>query len=57
MSTSGSRCPIHSLPLGSQLDMVPGQIRTTFNLHDEVWVSRAGQLIDRWPISARGSSQ
>ncbi len=43
--------------LGSQLDMVPGQIRTTFNLHDEVWVSRGGQLIDRWPISARGSSQ
>jgi D-threonine aldolase len=44
-------------PLGRQLDMVPGQIRTTFNLHDEVWVSRGGQLIDRWPISARGSSQ
>ena len=43
--------------LGSRLDMVPGQIRTTFNLHDEVWVSRGGRLIDRWPISARGSSQ
>jgi D-serine deaminase-like pyridoxal phosphate-dependent protein len=43
--------------LGSQLDMVPGQIRTTFNLHDEVWVSRGGRLIERWPISARGSSQ
>lgn len=44
-------------PLGSRLDMVPGQIRTTFNLHDHVWVSRGGRLIDRWPISARGSSQ
>jgi D-serine deaminase-like pyridoxal phosphate-dependent protein len=44
-------------PLGSQLDLAPGQIRTTFNLHDHVWVSRDGQLIDRWPISARGSSQ
>jgi D-serine deaminase-like pyridoxal phosphate-dependent protein len=44
-------------PLGSQLDLVPGQIRTTFNLHDEVWVSRGGRLIDRWPITARGSSQ
>ena len=43
--------------LGSRLDMVPGQIRTTFNLHDEAWVSRGGRLIDRWPISARGSSQ
>ena len=37
--------------------MAPGQIRTTFNLHDHVWVSRAGRLIDSWPITARGSSQ
>lgn len=43
--------------LGSQLDFAPGQIRTTFNLHDHVWVSRGDRLIDRWPISARGSSQ
>ena len=44
-------------PLGSQLDMTPGQIRTTFNLHDFVWLSRGGQIVDRWPITARGSSQ
>jgi D-threonine aldolase len=43
--------------LGSEIDLVPGQIRTTFNLHDDVWVSRGGTLVDRWPISARGSSQ
>jgi D-serine deaminase-like pyridoxal phosphate-dependent protein len=43
--------------LGSQCDLAPGQIRTTFNLHDHVWVSRGGRLIDRWPITARGSSQ
>jgi D-serine deaminase-like pyridoxal phosphate-dependent protein len=43
--------------LGSQLDLIPGQIRTTFNLHDHVWVSRGGRLVDQWPISARGSSQ
>jgi len=43
--------------LGSQLDLAPGQIRTTFNLHDHVWVSRGDRLIDRWPITARGSSQ
>ena len=42
--------------LGSELDVVPGQIRTTFNLHDHVWVSRGGALVDCWPI-ARGSSQ
>ena len=44
-------------PLGSEVDLLPGQIRTTFNLHDDVWVSRGGRLLDRWPISARGSSQ
>ncbi len=43
--------------LGSQVDLAPGQIRTTFNLHDHVWVSRGGRLVDRWPITARGSSQ
>lgn len=42
--------------LGSELDFAPGQIRTTFNLHDHVWVSRGGRLVDRWPV-ARGSSQ
>jgi D-serine deaminase-like pyridoxal phosphate-dependent protein len=43
--------------LGSVLDLAPGQIRTTFNLHDQVWVTRNGQIVDRWPITARGSSQ
>lgn len=43
--------------LGSQVDLAPGQIRTTFNLHDHVWISRGGQIVDRWPITARGSSQ
>jgi D-serine deaminase-like pyridoxal phosphate-dependent protein len=43
--------------LGALIDLTPGQIRTTFNLHDHVWVSRGGRVIDRWPITARGSSQ
>jgi D-serine deaminase-like pyridoxal phosphate-dependent protein len=43
--------------LGSVVDLTPGQIRTTFNLHDHVWVSRGGTIVDRWPITARGSSQ
>jgi D-serine deaminase-like pyridoxal phosphate-dependent protein len=47
-----------SLPdLGGQVDVRPGQIRTTFNLHDTVWATRGEQIIERWPISARGSSQ
>jgi D-serine deaminase-like pyridoxal phosphate-dependent protein len=43
--------------LGDTCDLWPGQIRTTFNLHDHVWVARAGKLIDRWDITARGGSQ
>jgi D-serine deaminase-like pyridoxal phosphate-dependent protein len=44
-------------PLGSQVDFIPGQIRTTFNLHERVWVSRGGEIVDCWPVSARGASQ
>ena len=43
--------------LGATVDFVPGQIRTTFNLHDRVWVSRAGEIVDCWPVAARGASQ
>ena len=44
-------------PLGAEIDFTPGQIRTTFNLHDRVWVSRDGLIVDCWPIAARGGSQ
>jgi D-serine deaminase-like pyridoxal phosphate-dependent protein len=44
-------------PLGTEVDFIPAQIRTTFNLHDHVWISQGGRLVDCWPISARGSSQ
>ena len=44
-------------PLGSRVDFIPGQIRTTFNLHDHVWVTRGDRIIDYWKVAARGSSQ
>jgi D-serine deaminase-like pyridoxal phosphate-dependent protein len=44
-------------PIGSTVDFIPAQIRTTFNLHDRVWVRRAGEIVDCWPVSARGASQ
>jgi len=43
--------------LASTVDFIPGQIRTTFNLHDRVWVSQGGKIVDCWPVSARGASQ
>jgi D-serine deaminase-like pyridoxal phosphate-dependent protein len=42
--------------LGSELDLVPGQVRTTFNLHDRVWASRGGAIVACWPVAARGRS-
>lgn len=43
--------------IGTTIDFIPGQIRTTFNLHDRVWVTRGGEVVDCWPVSARGGSQ
>lgn len=42
--------------LGTQVRLRPTQNRTTFNLHDTVWVARGDQIIDQWPITARGKS-
>jgi D-serine deaminase-like pyridoxal phosphate-dependent protein len=43
--------------IGSTVDFIPSQIRTTFNLHDRVWVTRGGEVAGCWPVSARGGSQ
>ncbi len=43
--------------LGSQVDLIPAQVRTTFNLHDEVIGVSAGEIVATWPIAARGSSR
>lgn len=43
--------------IGSRVDFIPGQIRTTFNLHDRVWVQREDRIVDCWRVAARGSSQ
>jgi len=47
------------VPIGVTADRVAvsGQIRTTFNLHDHVWVKRGDRMIDYWKVAARGSSQ
>ena len=43
--------------IGAEVDFIPGQIRTTFNLHDHVWVTRGGKIAGFWKVAARGSSQ
>lgn len=42
--------------LGEQVRLRPTQNRTTFNLHDAVWLSRGDQIVDKWSIAARGRS-
>ena len=44
-------------PIGASVDFIPGQIRTTFNLHDRVWITSGGRIVDVWKVAARGSSQ
>jgi D-serine deaminase-like pyridoxal phosphate-dependent protein len=43
--------------LGAQVDFIPGQIRTTFNLHDHLWVTSGNKVVGFWKVAARGSSQ
>lgn len=43
--------------LGDVVRLLPGHCDTTVNLYDRFHVTRAGELVDIWPISARGRSQ
>jgi D-serine deaminase-like pyridoxal phosphate-dependent protein len=43
--------------IGDQVSVIPNHVCVTVNLHDEALVHRAGQLVDRWPIAARGRVQ
>ncbi len=42
------------LNVGDLLEFIPGHGCTTVNLHDNLYVLRDGQLVDVWPVSARG---
>jgi D-serine deaminase-like pyridoxal phosphate-dependent protein len=45
------------LSVGDKVRLIPGHCDTTINLHDEYAVVRAANVIDRWPIVARGKSR
>jgi D-serine deaminase-like pyridoxal phosphate-dependent protein len=40
--------------IGERLHVIPNHVCTAMNMHDEVWVHRDGEVVDRWPIAARG---
>jgi len=43
-----------SHPVGERLHVIPNHVCTAMNMHDEVWVHRGEQVVDRWTIQARG---
>ncbi|HXP93976.1 MAG TPA: DSD1 family PLP-dependent enzyme [Candidatus Binatia bacterium] len=43
--------------LGMQIELIPGHCDTTINLYNEYVVHRGGEVIDRWPVAARGKLQ
>ena len=46
-----------TLEIGDKVQIVPSHCDTTINLHDEYVVHRAGNVVDRWPIAARGRTR
>jgi len=43
-----------SLRIGQRLRFIPNHVCTAVNMHDEVWVVRGSEVMDRWPVEARG---
>jgi D-serine deaminase-like pyridoxal phosphate-dependent protein len=43
-------------PLGSRTRVVPNHVCNAVNLHDGLVVVRGDQVVDRWPLTARGAN-
>lgn len=41
-------------PIGERLHVIPNHACTTVNMHEEFVVHRQGEVLERWPIAARG---
>ncbi|MEA2331449.1 MAG: hypothetical protein QOH58_1587 [Thermoleophilaceae bacterium] len=48
-----SACP-RSVSIGDRVTVIPNHVCVTVNLHDEVVVHRDAEVVERWPIAARG---
>lgn len=42
------------LRIGDRVEIIPNHVCPTVNLQDELFIVRDGELIDRWPVAARG---
>ncbi len=48
----GSESPRHRI--GDRLHVIPNHVCVTVNMQDELWVHRGGEVVDCWPVAARG---
>ena len=46
--------PEVKLEIGQQLQIIPNHICATVNMHDRVWGTRQGDVVDEWEVAARG---
>jgi D-serine deaminase-like pyridoxal phosphate-dependent protein len=46
--------PASSIKVGDRLALIPSHIDPTMNLHDAVYVLQGDNVVDVWPIAARG---
>jgi len=51
-----SRCAEKPV-VGERLRIVPNHVCVVSNLHDEVAVSRDGEVVGLWPVAARGRTR
>lgn len=51
-----SRCATRPA-VGERLQILPNHVCVVSNLHDEVAVSRGGELVDMWRVAARGKTR
>jgi D-serine deaminase-like pyridoxal phosphate-dependent protein len=51
-----SRCA-RKPAIGERIRILPNHVCVVSNLHDEVVVSRNGELVDRWRVAARGMTR
>ena len=44
----------HGFRIGERLRVIPNHVCTAVNLHNEVWGVRGDEVVEHWPVAARG---
>jgi D-serine deaminase-like pyridoxal phosphate-dependent protein len=46
--------PASQAAVGDRISVVPAHIDPTMAMHEDAWLVRGDEVIDRWPIDLRG---